>query len=525
MSQDKKAEGPQAKESRGFLHRVFGRGGYETPGPDVHSAPGARTSLNLNDIQGFILRGYRMPMVRHFLLTVGVPAKARELLGRLVSGDESDAPQITTAEDWHVGFEPGPGDNPADVPRRKPDYCLNLGITWPGLIALEIKDRVPTVSFKSFGAFIAGAVERAELVGDTGASGPRNWIGAFGTGSGHVLMTLYAISPDAMTSYSGRLSALFAEGDAFRESWRGDGEALTETIEGKPVFTTRVHFGYTDGIGMTTIRGGPERYPPDHQQPCEPWLFVLLDEAENYLVPEPRELGLNGSFAVFKMIRTDVVGFENFLQSNKDKIDPELLAAKICGRWRNGVPLVLSPETDSPPGGIPPEQMNNFDYVNADGSGDPKGLRCPVGAHIRRINPRGQPITGQGRPGGSNNTHRLIRRGMPYGPDYDPTQPCDGVERGLLGYFINSSIENQYEFVLGQWVNDSEFAGAVRLHPKSKDPLIGTQDPAESIFVIPQPNGVPPIKIAGFSSFTTTKAAAYCFLPSITAVKFISKLE
>ena len=138
-------------------------------------------------------------MVRHFLLTVGVPAKARKLLGRLVSGDESDAPQITTAEDWHVGFEPGPGDNPADAPRRKPDYCLNLGITWPGLVALEIKDRVPTLSFKSFGAFTAGAAERAKLVGDTGASAPQNWIGDFGKGSDHVLVTLHAISPEAMT--------------------------------------------------------------------------------------------------------------------------------------------------------------------------------------------------------------------------------------------------------------------------------------------------------------------------------------
>ena len=25
------------------------------------------------------------------------------------------------------------------------------------------------------------------------------------------------------------------------------------------------------------------------------------------------------------------------------------------------------------PGGISPEQMNNYEYVNADGSGDPKG--------------------------------------------------------------------------------------------------------------------------------------------------------
>jgi hypothetical protein len=102
--------------------------------------------------------------------------------------------------------------------------------------------------------------------------------------------------------------------------------------------------------------------------------------------------------------------------------------------------------------------------------------------------------------------------------------PYDGIERGLLGYFINSSIENQYEFVLGQWVNDSEFAGAVRLNPKSKDPLIGTQNPTESIFVIPQAGGAPPIKITGFSSFIKTKAAAYCFLPSITPIKFISKL-
>ena len=504
----------------GFLHRLFAQRGHESPRRS--STDGV--TLNLDDIQGFILRGYRMPMVRHFLLTVGVPSEARKVLGRLVSGDEADAPQITTAQDWHVGFEPGPGDNPADLPRREPDYCLNLGITWPGLVALEVPDRVPTVSFRSFGAFVTGAAERAELVADSGPSAPANWIGGFGTDRDHVLVTLHALSAAAMARYSNRLEALLKGGDAFQEIWRQDGMALMEMRDGKPVPTSKVHFGYTDGISQTTIRGGPERYPPDHQKPCEPWLFVLLDEAENYHVPEPRELGLNGSFAVFKMAETDVVGFENFLQSNKDKIDPELLAAKMCGRWRNGVPLALSPNTDAPPGGIPPEQLNNFEYVNADGSGDPRGLCCPIGAHMRRINPRGQPVAGQGHPGGSNNTHRLIRRGMPYGPIYDPTQPYDGIERGLLGYFINSNIENQYEFVLSQWVNDSEFAGAVRLHPKSKDPMIGAQDPADSIFVIPQANGAPPIKMTGLSTFVTTKAAAYCFLPSITAIKFIATL-
>jgi deferrochelatase/peroxidase EfeB len=507
----------------GLLHRLLGHGRHETTRSGAQSDPRVRTALNLEDIQGFILRGYRMPIVRHFLLTVGVPAVARKLLGRLVTGDESDAPQVTTAEDWHVGFEPGPGDDPANPPRHKPDYCLNLGITWPGLLALEIKDRVPTLSFKSFRAFVAGAAERAPLVGDTGPSSPSNWVGGFGKGGDHVLVTLHALSPTTMTIYSDRLTALFAEGDAFREIWRKDGMALMETRDGEQTFTSKVHFGYTDGISMTTIRGGPERYKPDHQQPCEPWLFVLMDDAENYFVPEPRELGLNGSFAVFKTISTDVVGFENFLRANKDKIDPELLAAKMCGRWRNGVPLALSPDTDSPPGGIAPEQMNNFEYVNADGSGDPRGLRCPVGAHMRRINPRGQPVTGQGHPGGSNNTHRLTRRGLPYGPVYDPTEPYDGVDRGLLGYFINSNIENQYEFVLSQWVNDSEFAGAVRLNPKSKDPMIGTQDSSESIFVVPAAEA-PPLKFTGLSTFVTTKAAAYCFLPSVTAIKFIAGL-
>src|SRR6266540_3714896 len=111
MSEDNK------EESGGLLHRLFGRAGHETPGPDAHSGPSTRTTLDLGDIQGFILRGYRMPMVRHFLLSVGTPAAARRLLGRFVNGDESDVPQITTAEDWHVGFEPGPGDNTDEAPR------------------------------------------------------------------------------------------------------------------------------------------------------------------------------------------------------------------------------------------------------------------------------------------------------------------------------------------------------------------------------------------------------------------------
>jgi deferrochelatase/peroxidase EfeB len=525
LAKENQTQAAPAKQGLRLLRGMLGlTTSHEHPEADGDSRTVEKSALDLADIQGFILRSYRMPMVRHFLLTVITPAQARSQLARLVSGDEADAPQITTARDWHVGFGPGPVDNVADPPRCTPDYCLNIGITWPGLVALEIEQRVPTLSFKSFAPFMQGAAQRAELLGDTGASSPQNWIGGFGAGRDHVLVTLHALNPEAMERYSDRLCGWFAEGNAFQEISRQDGVALMEVQNGQLVPTAKVHFGYTDGISVTTIRGGPEKYPPDHQQPCEPWLFVLREDAPNYEVPEPRTLGLNGSFAVFRKIETDVVGFENFLQSNKDKIDPELLAAKMCGRWRSGVPLSLSPDTDSLSGGISPEQLNNFEYVNADGSGDPKGMRCPVGAHIRRANPRGQPIAGQGQTGGSNNSHRLIRRLLPYGPTYDPVKPYDGIERGLLGYFINSNIENQYEFVVRRWLNDSEFAGGFRLNPKSKDPMAGTQDPAESIFVIPQANGGQPIEVTGLLSFTTTKAAAYVFLPSITAIRFIANL-
>ena len=407
-----------------------------------------------------------MPLVRYFLLKVDDPGAARALLGRLTTGDESDGPQITTADEWSVA-SPGPEDDPTAPPKRKPDYCLNVGITWSGLSALGVPDRLPPIPPGSFDAFVEGAAKRADRVGDHGDSGPEHWVGGFGTGDDHVMMALYAMSPEAMATHAGRLTELFEEGNAFEQLWSVDGAVMTEMVDGTPTPVPRVHFGYTDGITVTPrIRGGPEPVPPDHQEACEPWLFVLSEDAENYNLPRPSELWRNGSFGVFKMVEQDVVGFENFLQSNKDRIDPELLAAKICGRWRNGVPLALSPDTDSPPGGITPEELNDFEYVNRDGSGDPRGQLCPVGAHIRRCNPRGQPVAGQGTPGGSNNSHRLIRRGMPYGPAYDPSVPYDGVERGLLGYFVNSYIENQYEFVLKEWAEAGEFAGRVRLSPK-----------------------------------------------------------
>ena len=108
LAKEIKAPPAPAREDPGLLRRMLRRRRRENAQTEGDSGTMDRSALDLADIQGFILRGYRMPMVRHFLLTVGTPAQARRQLGRLVSGDESDAPQITTAEDWHVGFAPGP---------------------------------------------------------------------------------------------------------------------------------------------------------------------------------------------------------------------------------------------------------------------------------------------------------------------------------------------------------------------------------------------------------------------------------
>src|SRR5262249_9033974 len=154
-------------------------------------------------------------------------------------------------------------------------YYLHIGITWPGLIALEAKDRVSALSFKSFPAFTEGAARRAEALGEVGKSAPQNWIAGFGKGDDHVVLTLYATDPEIVETCSAHLSEVCAAEGAFQELWRGDGAALIEKVNGIPMPVSKVHFGYVDGIADPTIKGGPEGNIPDHQQPCEPWLFVL----------------------------------------------------------------------------------------------------------------------------------------------------------------------------------------------------------------------------------------------------------
>jgi Dyp-type peroxidase family len=451
--------------------------------------------LDWPQIQAFILRGYALTTVRYFVLQVTDAAAARSFLGRLVGAGAPAPLQLTTAAVWAAG-EP------------QLDYGLNVGITWTGLLALGA-GILPDLSFRSFPAFMAGSAARASVVGDTGSSAPENWTGGLGSGNDHLLLSLFGPDGASLESLSERLRGLFT--GALRELAVFTGGALPGR---------RVHFGYRDGISQPTIEGGPSDNIPDAQPVSPAWNFVLLDDpAAGYYVPTPQPLGLNGSFGVFRILRQDVAEFERFLARHRSAIDPELLAAKMCGRWRNGVPLALSPASDTPDPPVPQEGLNDFDYVPSPGKpagfDDREGDRTPLGSHIRRANPRGETVQG-----GGGHDHRLVRRGLPYGPVYDPARP-DGEERGLLGFFINARIETQFEFVMQAWLNDGGFAAG--LPGDETDPLVGDRH-AGTDFSVPQAGPVPSLTLPGLSRFVTTRGSAYCFLPSVSALQFLAAI-
>ena len=445
------------------------------------------TSLPLDEIQGFILRGYNMAGVRHFVLRIERAAAARDFIGSLVHPASQEA-RITTAAPW----------------TKKPDYCLNIGFTYQGLKQLQL----PEFSFSDqyYSSFKEGAAARAEYIFDTGESAPEHWSGGLGTSDVHVLLSLYVLQADELESRSNALRSSFGRGGACTEISNFAGRAFPHG---------KIHFGYTDGISQPNIEGGARQIPG--MQPVIPtYHFVLLEDAPSYEIPQPQKLGLYGSFVAFRVLEQDVVGFENFLNEHRHLIDPEKLAAKMCGRWRNGMPLVLSPEADEPV--LSREHWNNYNYTETQTNPDDAlGLRCPIGAHMRRLNPRGAKVAGM------VDNHRIVRRGMPYGPPYDPQKPYDGIERGLLGMFICGSLENQFEFLMRVWANGDLFAAD--LSKGSKDPLLGNNSAGESRFDIPLKASAPPLKIEAFPRFIKARGGAYCFLPSKTALKYMARPE
>lgn len=447
--------------------------------------------LPLDVIQGFVMRTYAMPALRVFVLAVDNRAAAGRALRTLIDGSPP-VPRITTASTWTV----------------KPDVCVNIGLTHPGLAALGL----PQETLGSFPQeFVEGAVARAERVGDVGDSAPEHWKGELAATRVHALVFVFAQTEDAIDRASASIRTLVATDDAFSVISEHDARGLPGNV---------AHFGYRDGFSQPAIAGGLPTPLPDVLPQAPPGAFLLgypsQWESFTYPVPQPEVLGRNGSFVAFRILAQDCAAFEAFLTQTADAtgLDRELIAAKLCGRWRNGVPLALSPE--SPDTSIPLEQYNAFDYAAnpavPDVVPDPRGDRCPIGSHVRRMNPRNSVVAGNG-----GLKRRIVRRGLPYGPPFDPAHPDDGIERGLLGLFIGVSLKDQFEFLMGDWANKGLFAPG--LHG-TKDPILGDNTAADATFPLRIKGKA--TELTGLSRFVTCRGAAYAFLPSLDALRYLA---
>ena len=285
------------------------------------------------------------------------------------------------------------------------------------------------------------------------------------------------------------------------------GVSVLSTLDVALPTTGREHFGYRDGISKVYVEGTGFEPPPGSGPAAKPGEFVLGYPDETGFVPtlpQPERLSRNGSFLAYRRLYEDVAAFRDFLrQQAPTRSEQELLAAKLMGRWPSGAPLVLAPQRDDPELAADPQRNNNFNY----GQMDPQGLACPIGAHLRRVNPR-DTINNLSR-------RRLIRLGLPYGPLLPEGTPDDGMDRGIAIFFGCASLSRQFEFVQKDWINAPKFQGL----DQDKDPIVGDHDGTYNMTIQKRP-----IKktLRGLPRFTTVKGGAYFFLPGLQALRLLA---
>jgi len=159
-------------------------------------------------------------------------------------------------------------------------------------------------------------------------------------------------------------------------------------------------------------------------------------------------------------LQEHVGAFRDFLRQNGETQEQqELVAAKLMGRWRSGAPLVLVPNKDDPELGADSRRTNDFAYADK----DPYGYACPLGSHIRRMNPRDTAT--------NVNRRKMIRRGGTYGPPLPEGAPEDGKERGIAAFIGCASLVRQFEFAMNVWANDPSFHEL----GNERDPFVGTR--------------------------------------------------
>jgi Dyp-type peroxidase family len=435
--------------------------------------------LELEDIQHFLIERAPATAARYEFLTFRQAEGGRAWLKDLLEKISSANPNRSKHQDvrW-----------------------VTVAFTWNGLQALGVSE----ASLATFPEeFREGMAARAEILGIAGANQPDHWVGGLARPELHAIVVL------------------FARDVAERERCRQEHAHYLSECQGVEVLSSldlemipgstyaREHFGYRDRLSEPLIEG-LDIEPIPGSGPVKAGEFILgyPDEAGPPTgLPQPELLSRNGSYLAYLQMQEHVGTFRDFLRRHGEtREDQELIAAKLMGRWRSGAPLVLAPEKDDPELAGDPQRRNDFNYAKM----DPYGYACPLGSHIRRMNPRDTAVNMQRR--------RMIRRGGTYGPHLPEDAPEDGVERGVAAFVGCASLVRQFEFAMNVWANDPAFHEL----GNERDPIIGTQNGTYDLTIPKRPIRK---KIAGIPAFTTVRGGAYFFLPGMKALRYLATGE
>ena len=447
---------------------------------DLAARTGEPDSLDFEDIQHFLMSRPPARAARYEFLTFRSASGGRAWLTGLID---------------KVGTARAVGQSVLD------SRWVTVGFTWNGLRALGVAE----ASLATFPQeFRQGMAARADILGVTGANHPDHWMGGLAS------PTLHAIA------------ILFARDVAERERCRQEHERYVKQcevvellssldLEAIPPFDyAHEHFGYRDRLSQPVIEGTGVEPTPGSGPPIKPGEFFLGypdEEGPAGGMPQPDILSRNGSYVAYLMIEEHVGRFRDFLREHGETPEQqEMIAAKLMGRWRSGAPLVLAGDKDDPSLGGDHRRNNDFNYASM----DPYGYACPLGAHIRRMNPRDTAM--------NMNRRKMIRRGGTYGPPLPEGAPEDGRERGIAAFVGCASLVRQFEFAMNVWANDPNFHEL----GNERDPIFGTQDGTFDMTIPKRPIRK---KITGLPAFTTIRGGAYFFLPGIKALRYLASLN
>jgi Dyp-type peroxidase family len=452
----------------------------------------APVPIDLGDIQGDILRAYGNDYDCTSYAFVRIecgPEQARAWFADVVE-------HVTSAAPWPAG--------------TKPLTTLNVAVTPAGLRALGVSEKV-VASFSR--EFREGMASRSELLGDVGPSDPAAWEDGLAGGERHVLLTINAQQRSDHERALAKMQAAMQAAGGLSIVFQQD----TELLAG-----SREHFGYADGFAQPAVegstddraRGGGVPLRDGGWRPLAAGEFILGYPDEDTRVDPKRRLpnapadplGRSGTYMVWRKLEQDVALWRRVMHDAAQLYeggDEHKLSAKVVGRWANGAPLVHYPE--APPQEYDPKTAADVNDFRYDGDGD--GRRCPIGAHIRRSNPR----DALGFEGHLSFRHRMIRRGMPYG-DVLPESAYDddGADRGIVFVSFQASISRQFEGVQVQWLNAGNIFGLGH----DKDFILGDPQGTGKMTI----QGDPPFFLSPQEVFVRTRGGEYLFVPGMTAL-------